>query len=317
MEWDHLRYMLAIHRGGSMQAAAVELRVDRATVLRRLDSLESSLGAKLFERRSDGCVLTKAGQQIIVAVQGIEMATAALAARVRGDDKRPEGTVSITAPEFFVFKVLAPNMDRFVAQFPSLTLEVRTGHSFLNLTRGEADIAIRNRPPDQQSLSVRRLGSVAISLWATRHYLERFGMPLRADFNGHKMILFDESLIGMPGIRWLEAQIAGAQVVMRSNELLPLMAATKAGVGIGCFPAIAAAGEADLLAVAPGIIGLPEVYMITRRDLRQLARVKAVTEFIVQIWKQAAGDLAGRAVAELHGHRVAGFNPEPGLVIEP
>ena len=65
MEWDHLRYMLAIHRGGSMQAAAVELRVDRATVLRRLDSLEAALRAKLFERRSDGCVLTKAGQEII------------------------------------------------------------------------------------------------------------------------------------------------------------------------------------------------------------------------------------------------------------
>ncbi len=234
MEWDHLRYMLAIHRGGSMQAAA-----------------------------------------------------------------------------------LAPNMDRFAARFPGLTLEVRTGHSFLNLVRGEADIAVRNRPPDQQSLTMRRLGSVAISLWATRGYLDRFGMPDGADFAGHRMILFDESLTGMPGVRWLEGQIAGAQVVMRSNELLPLMAATRAGGGIGCFPAIAAADEPDLVAVAPGIIGLPEVYMITRRDLRQLARVKAVTGFIAQIWKQAAGELAGRAVAEVHGHRVAGFNPEPGAVISP
>ena len=225
MEWDHLRYMLAIHRGGSMQAAAVELRVDRATVLRRLDSLEAALRAKLFERRSDGCVLTKAGQEIIGSVQGIEMATTALAARVRGDDQRPEAIVSITAPEFFVVKVLAPNMEKFAAQFPGLSLEVRTGHSFLNLVRGEADIAIRNRPPDQQSLTVRRLGSVAISLWATQGYLDRFGMPDGASFVGHRMILFDESLIGMPGVRWLEGQISGAQVVMRSNELLPMMPA--------------------------------------------------------------------------------------------
>ena len=151
------------------------------------------------------------------------MATTALAARVRGDDKRPEGIVSITAPEFFVVKVLAPNMEKFAAQFPGLTLEVRTGHSFLNLVRGEADIAIRNRPPDHQSLTMRRLGSVAISLWATQGYLDRFGMPDGASFVGHRMILFDESLIGMPGVRWLEGQISGAQVVMRSNELLPMM----------------------------------------------------------------------------------------------
>src|SRR5688572_18496479 len=78
LEWDQLRYMLAVHRGGSMQAAAAELRVDRATVVRRLDALEAALGARLFERRRDGCTLTPAGLEIIETVRGIEQATTSL-----------------------------------------------------------------------------------------------------------------------------------------------------------------------------------------------------------------------------------------------
>jgi len=316
MEWDLLRYMLAVHRHGSMQAAALELRVDRATVLRRLDTLESSLGAKLFDRRSDGCVLTMAGQEIIETVRSIEAATSALSALVKGNDKRPAGIVSLAVPEFIAATLLAPNMGRFAEQFPGITLEIRAGHSFLNLTRGEADIALRNQVPKHQSLTMRRLGSVAIALFATPGYLARFGTP-SGGFAGHRMLLFDESLSGMPGIKWLEGQLDGAQVVMRSNELLPLVAATRSGAGIGCFPAIAAVSCPDLVPVSPGIIGMPEVYLIARRDLRQLARVRAVVAFITRIWGEASPLLAGRAVADIHGHRPAGFDPEVGATIAP
>ena len=303
LEWDQLRYMLAIHRGGSMQAAAAELRVDRATVVRRLDALEAALGARVFERRRDGCTLTRAGLEIIETVQGIEQATTALAARVSGEDKRPQGLVTITVPEFFAAKVLAPALPRFAELYPGITLEVRTGHSFLNLARGEADIALRNRRPDHQNLVARRVGLVGIALYASEAYVADHP-AFDGTLAGHTVTLFDETLRGMPGAAWLETQIAKAHVVMRCNEILPLLAAVKTGTGIGYLPCITAHDEPDLRPLPPGLIGQPEIFLITHRDLRGRARVRAVYDFLVRLCTERAADLSGAAVAKTLGDRV-------------
>ena len=297
LEWDHLRVVLAVHRGGSMQSAAQLLDVDRATVLRRLDALEARLGARLFDRRRDGCVLTRAGLEIIATVEGIEQAMTALEHRVHGDDRRAEGVVTATVPEFFAVKVLVPALPRLRAAHPGLTIEMRVGHGFLNLARGEADIALRNRRPEHNSLVSRRVGTVAIGLYASRGYAEARGLPRGDDYAGHDLVLFDESLAGMPGAAWLEARIAGARIAMRSNEILPLLAAARAGAGIACLPAIAAFGEPDLVPVAPGIIGRPDIFLITHRDLRRRARVRIAFDFIVRLCTEQAAALAGTAVA--------------------
>jgi DNA-binding transcriptional LysR family regulator len=303
LEWDHLRVILAIKRGGSMQAASEILAIDRATVLRRLDALETQLAVRLFDRRRDGCKLTRAGLDIIGTVEGIAEAMTALENRVSGEDKRAEGVVAVTVPEFFAVKVLAPGLPRLHAAHPGITLEIRTGHGFLNLARGEADIALRNRRPDHNSLVSRRVGMVAVALFASRGYLDRCGTPKEGDYCGHDLILFDESLAGMPGYQWVEDRAAGAHVVMRSNEILPLLAAARAGAGIACLPAIAAFGEDELIPVAPGIIGKPEIFLITHRDLRNRARVRVVFDFIVRLCTEQAGALAGRAVADALGSR--------------
>jgi DNA-binding transcriptional LysR family regulator len=302
LEWDHLRVVLAVHRGGSMQSASEFLGIDRATVLRRLDALEARLGARLFERRRDGCTLTRAGLEIIGTVEGIEQAMTGLEHRVGGEDKRAAGLVTVTVPEFFAVKVLAPALPRLHAAHPGITVDVSTGMSFLNLARGEADIALRNRRPDHNSLVARRVGSVGIGLYATRDYLARQGMP-NGSFADHDLILFDETLAGMPGYRWIEERIAGARVALRSNEILPLLAATRAGLGIGCLPNIAAHGEAELVPVAPGIVGRPEIFLVTHRDLRRRTRVRVVFDFIVRLCAENGAALSGNTVAEVFGDR--------------
>ena len=298
LEWDHLRVVLAVHRSGSMQAASLLLEVDRATVLRRLDALEARLGARLFDRRRDGCVLTRAGLEIIATVEGIEHAMTALEHRVRDEDRRAEGVVTVTVPEFFAVKVLVPALPRLSRAHPGLTVEVRTGHGFLSLARGEADIALRNRRPEHNSLVSRRVGAVAIALYASRAYLDARGTPDDGNYSGHDVILFDESLAGMPGYDWVEQRTAGARIAMRSNEILPLVAAARAGAGIAYLPSIAAFGEPDLVPIAPGIIGKPEIFLITHRDLRRRARVRVAYDFIVRLCTEQAAALAGRTVAE-------------------
>jgi DNA-binding transcriptional LysR family regulator len=296
LEWDHLRVVLAVHRGGSMQAAAGSLRVDRATVLRRLDAVEARLGARLFDRRRDGCAPTRVGLEIVATAEGIEQAMIALEHRVRGDDRRAEGAVTVTVPEFSAVKVLLPALPRLRAAHPGLTIELRIGHGFLNLARGEADIALRNRRPDHNSLVSRRVGTVAIGLFASRAYVNERGAPAAEAYAGHDFILFDESLAGMPGVGWIEDRLAGARVALRSNEILPLLAAARAGAGIAYLPAIAAFDEPDLMPVAPGIIGRPDIFLITHRELRRRARVRVAFDFIVRLCTERAPALQGASV---------------------
>ena len=303
LEWDNLRFVLAIKRGGSMQAAAQALGVDRGTVLRRLDALEAQLNARLFDRRSDGCVLTRAGLSIIATLEGVEDALTSLEKRVTGGDARPEGVVSVALPEFYAVKLLAPALKRFHAAYPGITLDVRTGHGFLNLARGEADIACRNRRPEHNTLVARRVGYGAMALYASRGYLEKHGPPKDGDFAGHSLLLFDETLAGFPGSDWVEARLKGAHVIMRTNEMMPLLTGAKEGAGLAFLPALATRGEPDLSPVWPGILSMTDCFLVTRRDLRQQARVRAVFDFIVRLCTECAGDISGAAVAETFGDR--------------
>ena len=132
----------------------------------------------------------------------------------------------------------------------------------------------------------------------SRAYLDARGTPAAGDYAGHDVILFDESLAGMPGYDWVEEHTAQSRIAMRSNEILPLLAAARAGAGIAYLPAIAAFGEPDLVPVPPGIIGTPEIFLITHRDLRRRARVRVAFDFIVRLCTEQAAALAGTAVAE-------------------
>jgi len=145
------------------------------------------------------------------------------------------------------------------------------------------------------------VGLVGIALYASESYLAAH--PYDGTLKGHGVILFDESLRGMPGAAWLETQIAGAPVVMRSNEIIPLVAAVRGGAGIGYLPAIAAYGE-PVVPLQPGLIGQPEIFLITHRDLRGRARVRATYDFIVRLCTERAADLAGTAITAQHGDRV-------------
>ena len=225
-----------------------------------------------------------------------------------GGDTRPEGVVSVALPEFYAVKLLAPALTRFHAAYPAITLDVRTGHGFLNLARGEADIACRNRRPEHNTLVARRVGYGAKALYASRGYLEKHGPPKDGDFAGHSLLLFDETLAGFPGSDWVEARLKGAHVVMRTNEIMPLLTAAKEGAGPAFLPALATRGEPDLRPVWPGILSMTDCFVVTRRDSRQQARVRAVFDFIVRLCTECAGDLSGAAVAEIFGDR-GGFGP--------
>ncbi len=293
MDWDLMRVVLAIARAGSIQGAAEALGMDRATVQRRLDAAEATLDARLFDRRRDGCVPTEAGARILAPLEQIAETITSVRHRVVGEGGGRGGRVLVTVPEFFAEKVLVPEMPGFARRHPGVSIDLHCGHRMANLSEGEADVALRNRLPDRAALVGRRVGEVAVGLFAHRDYIARHGKPREEDFTGHRMILLGRELAHIPGAAWVEDRAASAQVAMRCNELGPIRTAIRAGLGIGCMPVALAAGEPDFIAIPPGIVGRPEIYLITHRDLRGRGNVRAVHEFIAGLCQKHAATLSG------------------------
>ncbi len=295
IEWDALRVVLAVHRSGSMSAAAELLGVDRATVIRRLDSLETKLKSKLFDRRPDGCTLTAAGRNIIGLVEGVEQAMTALAHRVEGDDGRTDGLVTLAAPAFLISAVIAPVLPTLRAMHPDLGLDLRAEFNELDLVRGETDIALRFERPSSEAVVARKVGSLAVALCAAPSYLERAGTPLAGDLAGHELLVLEGPLGRIPAMGWLLSQLYDVRVAMHSSAIEPLVAAARAGAGIACLPAVIVR-QAALVPIAPGIVGRCDMFLATHRDLRSRARVRTVFDFVVRVLGNNAAELSGAGI---------------------
>jgi DNA-binding transcriptional LysR family regulator len=298
MDWDHLRIVLAIRDGGSLQGAAERLSLDRATVIRRLGALEAGLGARLFDRRSSGCVLTPAGEAIIDSVETISAEVTALSNRVGGDAKRAEGNVTVAMPEFLASALVVPALPRLRESHPDLTLTIITGYAMVNLAQGGADIAIRNQRPDHNTLVARRLIPGGIAFFASRAYLADRGAPGGEGFTGHDVIVPEPAALSLPLFGNAAALASQGRAILRVSESATALAAAKAGLGLALLPCAATLGETELLPVRPGLVARPEGFLVTHRDLRRQGRVRAVADFLGRLIAENAARLSGKDIAE-------------------
>lgn len=279
MDWDSLRVVLAIRDGGSLLAAAQALGWDRATVVRRLDGLETRLGTRLFDRRHDGCLLTQAGEEIISTIEGIAGAVTSLERRVAGADRAPRGVVKVAMPDFLAVKLVVPALGRLRERHPDIELEILTGYSVLNLVQGEAEIAMRNQRPTQQSLIARRLADGAIAFFASRGYLARRGTP-DGTLAGHDVVLPYQQALALPLFGQAGEIAAAARCVLRA-DVMTALAAVRDGEALAVLPSAAVVGEPELVPVWPGVIARPELYLVTHAALKRQRRIRVVMDFLV------------------------------------
>ena len=293
-EWSDLRYFLAVARTGTLAGAARDLKVEATTVGRRLVALEQSLGARLFDRTTDGMVLTVAGERIVGHARRAEAEIQELQTKASGDDGRIEGTVSLATSENlavgFLSRVLAPLHERH----PGIVLDLSTGARAVDLFKREADLAVRvgpNMRPQQLTLTTRRLATIGSAVYASQAYLERHGAP-RSDggFAGHVVCAYGGELARIPQAKWIEEHAAKGRIVFRANSMLALARSIEAGVGLGvlpCFLGDTLVGTRRLTeVVAPA-----EVWLVVHPDVARTARVRAVIDFLVE-----AMDLYGTAL---------------------
>lgn len=294
MDWDHLRFVMAVAEAGGLSAAGRRLRVDPATVSRRLDALEAELGCKLFHRSRRGLEPTAAGAKLAEHARRMEAEVLALSLELTAEDRGLQGTVVVAATEPIATGLVVPALPAFQAQHPGIAVELVTGIRSLDLGRREADLALRLHRPEQAELKLRRIGRVGYGLYASPAYLERQAPPQEAArFAGQRLIDWPLGYTEIPQVPWLRARASEAMVVLRSSSAVTRLAAAVAGVGIALLPCLQADPE-------PGLRRLPsepppalDLWLTSHRDLAGVPRVRALLDHLAAAARAAAVRLAG------------------------
>src|SRR3954463_10253828 len=292
-DWNDFRYFLAIARSGSLAGAGRELGVEHTTVGRRLAALETELGTRLFLRGPDGLVATEAGRGILPLAEEIETRFDAIERRLSGGDDRIEGTVRVSISEAFT-GYFVTHFGSLRERHPNLVVQISSSNHSADLMRGEADLAVRAREVTEPDLVARKVAVAGWSLYAAPDYVARRGVPATPeDLCGHDVIGFDESLANTPGGLWLGAHTQGANIIMRGNSIVAAINATVCGMGISAVPCFLATGDPRLRRLTPRVLGDRDIFLVVHPDLARVARVRAVMDFVVELFVRDAALWSG------------------------
>jgi DNA-binding transcriptional LysR family regulator len=278
MDWNDLRYFLAAYRQRSLAGAGRELGCEYTTVARRLTALETALSTTLFMRTPEGLAPTQAASDLLPLAEQIERAAFDIAMRAAGQDERAEGVVRMTCAEGFSAYIV-DQLAELRAQHPKLVVEIVADIRPLDLSRGEADIALRMSPTTQLELIARNVCTMSWQLFAADDYVKRRGAPAPiTDLRGHDIVGYDDALAHVPGARWLAEHGGGATITFRGNSVRAVIDAAVAGLGITVLPHFLASRE-RLQLLAPDVLGTRTLSIVVHPDLQKVARVRAVIDF--------------------------------------
>lgn len=289
--WDDLRVALALGRARSVRAASRALGVSHSTVLRRLESLERSTGAQIFDRGKSSWELTAAGQDVFDSAGELEAIIVGLERRVEGRDLRLAGPVRVSMPAP-VLSVLAPDLLRFSAAHPHIELTTTVSERFVDLALREADIALRVSPRPTPSLVGRRLAMTASAIYGTKRYLE--GRSLR-DLDQLDWVTHP-SESSLPFAKWFNENVPNAHVVLRADTLGAIRTAVDADAGVAILPcALAPLGDYRMVRRLPELDA--PLWVLTHEDLRSKARLRACRDFIAEAIAQKRDLFSGKAAS--------------------
>ena len=282
LNWSDLKYFLAVARFGSLARAAERLQVTHSTVFRRINALESSVGIKLFARLPEGYRLTDAGLEVLAYAERVSDRIDDLQRLLDNRNDRLSGVINVTAPHNLAYRFLPPLLSEFQASYPDIHINLLVGNDDLNLSRREADIAIRatQTPPDY--LVGHKLVSLAWGAYAAPAYLNQHGRPeTLADLEGHRIISSRMDLLRLPAFDWLERNVPPSRIVARGSDLPALSALAVAGIGIAPLPDDQAKPELDrLFTFEPGQHS--DIWLLTHPDLRDNRPLQTLKGFLLE-----------------------------------
>jgi len=288
-DWEDLRFFVALVRHGSFSAAARALKVNHATVARRMHALETTLNEKLVDRRPSGYILTPAGTRALSLVRDMEAAANQLG---RAKSKfTPHGLIRIDAPPGLTRGFLLARLAKLSAQYPGLALDVTTNLRSVSLERHETDIAVRIGRLTDSNLIARRLVSLSYGFYATPKMCRLLVSGKQLRFVG-----FDERNSDIPEAAWLTHQFPDAHLSFRASDFVGQAIAAKAGAGIALLPHYIARSEPRLHACKISPTHPPrDVWLLKRRQDRSDSGIRLVADYITRIFTEERNFFAAPA----------------------
>jgi DNA-binding transcriptional LysR family regulator len=282
VDWDDLRFFLAVVRTGTLSAAAQQLAVDDTTVGRRVEGLERSLNTKLFERHKVGYHPTLAGERLLQTAESVESAILASEAELADRNLSLTGVVRVGAPDGFGTYFLAPRLAEFCSIHPRIEVHLIATARLFSLSKREADIAIALAIPTQGRVVARKLVDYRLGLYASRQYLDGHS-PIHsvADLREHLIVGYIDELLFTPLLDYLRVISSDISPRFRSGNLVAQLHASREGGGIAVLPAFMADRTEGLVPVLASEVRIRRTfYLLVHEDNRSLARIRVTADYI-------------------------------------
>lgn len=288
--WEDQRAFLAVLEEGSLSGAARRLGVAQPTVRARIEALEHTLGTVLFTRSVNGLVPTDQARSLGGSARAMALASEAFVRAASAPVGEAAGAVRVSVSEFVGIEVLPPMLARLRARHPRIVIELVLSNASADLLDQEVDIAVRMHAPQQSALVAKKVGGIALGLYAHIDYLAHRGEPTSVDdFAHHDFIGPDRSRADLALAAALHPGLGRNRFVLRTDSHPAQLAGARAGLGIAVVQRPVAELDSTLRAVLPGLtVAVLDTWIVTHEDLRGLPRVRAVFDFLVEAFSSSA-----------------------------
>jgi len=287
LSWDDLRIFQAIAETGSLSAAGRRLGMSQPTVGRRLQALEQDLGARLFDRHPDGYLLSQKGASLLPLVEEMAQAGEAVERSRLQLEESIAGPVRLSTDPWNC-RFISRRLDELMPSLPGIELELVMAYSFANLSRREADLAIRNQRPVEGRLAARSLPDADYAVFGARQYVERQPDAFTdARYGSCRWIGYDDTLDHLPSARWL-AQKTGRPPHLRYNGAGHFIDGVLGGAGLAILPCFLAAEEPGLVRVSPIVTEMrgDDQWLVVHQDMRDAPRVRLVADKVAALFQR-------------------------------
>ncbi len=288
MDWDKLRIFHEVARAGSFSKAAENLGLTQSTLSRHIATLEGDLNTALFHRHARGVVLTEAGEMLFRATHEMEQQLASARTQLMDAREKPSGPLTITTTVGLGTIWLTPRMEEFVRLYPDIRTTLLLEDEELDLSRRQADVAIRLRQPVQPDLIQRKLFTVHYHVYAAPSYIQEHGIPRTVEeLDQHRIISFGPAPGYLAALNWLQhvgrPNDRPRKAVLTVNNVYGLTRATETGIGIAALPDYIIGPDTRLVQIDLPDVKMPtfDTYLVYPEELRNSKRVKVFRDFIV------------------------------------
>jgi DNA-binding transcriptional LysR family regulator len=293
LDWDDLRFLLAIRESGSASSAARKLGVDKATVARRVTNLEKQLGVRLLLRRATGWQSSAAGERAARVAREIDRRISELRSDYASEHGSPRTPVTVTAPHWFCTELLLPALPALLEEGPWLDVSIAATSRVLNLPQREADVALRNARPEHGEFVVRRAGELGSALYASKTYAKRHPVPQSRDgWARHRVVGYPDRVTYVPGFRWFDEVGSQSHGIVRTDDAKALSVALKAGIGVGVVPCFLGDRERELVRLGDEL-HREAIWLVSPTEAAETRAVKMTSAFVAGVFRKNARALAG------------------------